>query len=729
MFSRFTPLALISAFQPGRAVREGRRTYPARRAPDHRTRPRARLRLEGLEERYLLSGISAITEFTIPSPKDVAPFGITTGPDGNLWFTDTGDNAIGMINPTTDAITEFALPTADAQPYAIVAGPDGNLRFTELYANNIGMINPTTHAITEFALPSVKGAPNKSAYPRGITVGPDGNLWFAEELGNKIGEINPTTHAIHLFAVPTANSDPWGITAGPDGNLWFTEYTISIGQIGEINPTTHVISELPNPSPDSRLYGITAGPDGNLWFTNLTSGTVGMINPTTHATREFSIPTFQSDPEWITAGSDGNLWYTEGSGKIGMINPTTDAITEYPVPDSLGPAGITTGPDGNLWFADSDVTASTGATEYWAIGVATRASSELAVTQQPPANVTAGSAFGLTVNAEDSSGNLFSCFNGTVTVTLADPVANETLWGATLGGTLSVTASNGVATFSDLSLTRAAYGCTLVFSADGLGEGVANAITVTPAAPSQVAITQQQPASVTADTGFGLQASIEDAYGNVVPSDDDTVNVTLANNPDGATLGGTTSVTASQGVAAFTGLTLTAASSGYTLEVSSSGLSSATTSAITVTPAAATQVVITQQPPASVVVSTGFGLQASVEDAYGNVVTSASNTVKVALANNPTGAKLGGTLSVKASKGVAAFSGLRLNKVGTGYTLAVSSSGLTGATTSPITVTSTGADIVLSAPPGSSPPDPLLAPLVLDSPDLWDGLGLKKRAR
>jgi len=182
-------------------------------------------------------------------------------------------------------------------------------------------------------------------------------------------------------------------------------------------------------------------------------------------------------------------------------------------------------------------------------------------------------------------------------------------------------------------------------------------------------------------------------------------------------------------VATLSGLSLTKAASGYTLQVSSSGLTDATTSAITVTPAAATRVVITQQPPASVVVNAGFGLQASVEDAYGNVVTSASNTVKVALANNPTGAKLGGTLSVKACKGVATFSGLTLNKVGTGCTLAVSSSGLTGATTSFITVTSTGQNIVLSAPAGIGGPASLRASLILDSPDLWDGLALKKRGR
>ena len=74
------------------------------------------------------------------------------------------------------------------------------------------------------------------------------------------------------------------------------------------------------------------------------------------------------------------------------------------------------------------------------------------------------------------------------------------------------------------------------------------------------------------------------------------------------------------------------------------------------TPAAATQFVITQQPPATVKVSSAFGLQASIEDAYGNVVTTATGTVSVAFANNPTGATLGGTLSVTASQGVASFS-------------------------------------------------------------------------
>ena len=129
------------------------------------------------------------------------------------------------------------------------------------------------------------------------------------------------------------------------------------------------------------------------------------------------------------------------------------------------------------------------------------------------------------------------------------------------------------------------------------------------------------------------------------------------------------------------------------------------------TPAAATRLVITQQPPSTVKVSTRFSMQASIEDAYGNVVTTASGTVSVAFANNPTGATLGGTMTVTTSGGVASFTNLTINKTGSGYTLRVSSSGLASATSNPINVTKTGnAPTTLFAPAGGLATDLSLAP-------------------
>jgi hypothetical protein len=556
------------------------------------------------------------------------------------------------------------------------------------------MINPTTLTFNEFATPTA------NAGPFGIAAGPDGNLWFTEFQAAKIGEINPATHAITEFAVPYG---PNGICAGPDGNLWFT----GGNEIGMINPTTHAINEF---ATTSGTTGITAGPDGNLWFTEYggtSGGYVGMINLANHAIHEFAVP--NANPGRIAAAPDGNLWFGDESGKIGIVSPATDGITEYSIPfANADPFGITAGPDG-IWFADHGTNA---------IGLATLATSQQVVTQQPPSSLTAGSPFSLTVTAPDSS------FNGTVTVGLAN---NPGV--ATLVGTLTATASNGVAVFSGLTLTKAAIGYTLSASSGGYGWGITSAITVTPLAPSQLVIQAQPSATATAGQPFATQPVIyeEDAYGNVETGDNTTV-VTAALASGVGPLQGSTSVTAAGGVATFTNLADNKAES-ITLQFTSGGLTSGPSSSIVVSPAAATKLVITQQPPASVVVNTGFGLIAAVEDAYGNVVTSASNSVSVALANNPTGAKLSGTTSVKASQGLATFTGLSLNKVGSGYTLRVSSKGLTSATTSPFNVVSSATSSALAVTTTTSPPDPLLASLVLDSPDLWDGLGFKKRVR
>src|SRR5213080_3960121 len=71
-----------------------------------------------------------------PLPSHSRPVGITAGPDGNLWFTESGRDRIGRIT-TAGVITEFPVPTASSIPYEIAAGPDGALWFTESNGDNI----------------------------------------------------------------------------------------------------------------------------------------------------------------------------------------------------------------------------------------------------------------------------------------------------------------------------------------------------------------------------------------------------------------------------------------------------------------------------------------------------------------------------------------------------------------------------------------------------------------
>src|SRR5206468_2929394 len=154
-----------------------------------------------------------------------------------------------------------------------------------------------------------------------------------------------------------------------------------------------------------------------------------------------------------------------------------------------------------------------------------------------------------------------------------------------------------------------------------------------------------------------------------------------ATNPGGAVFGGTLTQPALGGVATFAALTLDKARTGYLIQAGSGGLASATTSAINVGAATATQLVITAQPPTGVTAGSAFGLVVAAEDDFGNVDPAYRGGVTLGLAKNPGGTTLGGLLTVSASGGSAAFAGLTLDKVAQGFAIQASSGSLSVATT------------------------------------------------
>ena len=79
-----------------------------------------------------------------------------------------------------------------------------------------------------------------------------------------------------------------------------------------------------------------------------------------------------------------------------------------------------------------------------------------------------------------------------------------------------------------------------------------------------------------------------------------------------------------------------------------------------------------------------------------------SARVTLAIGNNPGGGTLSGTVTADTDwTGVATFSGLSINKAGTGYTLAASSPGVAGAVSTPFTVTAAAATHLVVTGPAS----------------------------
>jgi streptogramin lyase len=160
--------------------------------------------ITGVVGRITTSG--SVTEFTLPMDTWV-PTGITKGPDGNVWFTEVqvskiapyarSGGKIGRISPS-GLIAEFSIPTANALPQGISGGPDGNLWFTETKANQIAKITPAG-SVSELAIPTINSG------TVGITSGPDGNIWFTETATSKVGKLTPSSGAVFVDGYMSGN--------------------------------------------------------------------------------------------------------------------------------------------------------------------------------------------------------------------------------------------------------------------------------------------------------------------------------------------------------------------------------------------------------------------------------------------------------------------------------------------------------------------------------------------
>ena len=240
-------------------------------------------------------------------------------------------------------ISEYPLPAHDRQPGAITAGPAGDLWFTESAIDGLGIRTPSG---------SIGELLGLSGPASGIAEGPDGNVWVTEPGANVVARVTPSGTVTEFSAGLALNSSPTAITAGPDGNLWFTQSGYP-GRIGRITPSGAITEFSAGLTPNSSPTGITAGPDGNLWFTESGyPGRIGRITPSGAITEE-ATPEVNSRPNAITAVSDGSLWFTEDGnhGALGHAMPTADppaATTSpaaYVAPTSVRLAGVAN-PDG-----------------------------------------------------------------------------------------------------------------------------------------------------------------------------------------------------------------------------------------------------------------------------------------------------------------------------------------------------------------------------------------------
>ncbi len=320
-----------------------------------------------------------------PASPPARSHGITAGPDGNLWFTETrrpdrADHARRRRHRVQPGIT------AGSCPYGITAGPDGNLWFTESGRQPDRPDHPAG-VVTEFS-----AGISPAAGPIGITAGPDGNLWFTEPDGDRIGRITPAGRRHRVQRRHRRRQRPTASRPAPTA----TSGSPKLGgsRIGRItppasSPSSHrhhpgaarrdhgrarrqplvhrAVGEPDRPDhPERRRHRVQRrhhrrrgspasrpGPTATCGSPRIAGNRIGRITPPGVVT-EFTRASRPAAPDGITAGPDGNLWFTEIDGnRVGRI--TTSSVVaptaRLLVPDGTSEQQAFTSYPEARWFA------------------------------------------------------------------------------------------------------------------------------------------------------------------------------------------------------------------------------------------------------------------------------------------------------------------------------------------------------------------------------------------
>lgn len=187
-----------------------------------------------------------------------------------------------------------------------------------------------------------------------------------------------------------------------------------------------------------------------------------------------------------------------------------------------------------------------------------------------------------------------------------------------------------------------------------------------------------QPATTTAGATLPvLTVLVEDKTGHVVTSDGSLVSLKLAGTAGGV-LKGTAAVQAANGVATFSGLSLTKAGT-YTLAATDGALRPAKSRSFKIEPDSSTaHFSLSQFLPSTISATKPLPpIIATLEDQFGNIIKNNKTAVTLAIVSGPAGGALKGKLSTPFINGVATFRNIHLAPAGA-YTIKLSDTALPG---------------------------------------------------
>ena len=239
------------------------------------------------------------TRWRIPHPRNinVVPHGIIEQ-NGLVYWTELAGDRIGLLNPKTDEIYSYDLPTVGAGAHTLRADTRGNIWYTNYAASGkIGRLNLASSEVREYEpSPSFSGyglttdskdrvwavglnerallrydpATDKwTSYPlssagRRPAVDSKGQVWVAEFYGNRIAMLDPESGTVTEYELPLRYGDPYELIADSKDNIWIENTAYS--SLVKFDQTTKQSTYVPYPEIRAATVKFEREPDDTIWF-------------------------------------------------------------------------------------------------------------------------------------------------------------------------------------------------------------------------------------------------------------------------------------------------------------------------------------------------------------------------------------------------------------------------------------------------------------------------------
>jgi virginiamycin B lyase len=241
-----------------------------------------------------------------------APHGVIVGPDGAPWVTDGGLNAIVRVDPVTQEVKRFPLPSdrPNANLNTAVFDKDGRTLWFTGQNGVFGRLDTQTGAMT------VSDAP-RGAGPYGIASCPDGEIYYASLAGSYVGRIVKETGGATVLVPPTAGQGARRVWCDSKSRVWVSEW--NAGQLARYDGTSWKEWKLPGSNP--MAYAVFVDDADVVWVIDWGANGLARFDPVTETFTVRVHPAPNGNVRQLL-GRHGEVWGAmSGQDKLVVARP------------------------------------------------------------------------------------------------------------------------------------------------------------------------------------------------------------------------------------------------------------------------------------------------------------------------------------------------------------------------------------------------------------------------